>query len=79
MILPSLTLQACYRFHIGTLDIKDLIKENKEEATTEIEPIFLHKSKWKKGRLESISIISHDSRVYRFALEKDDQLLGLVS
>jgi nitrate reductase (NAD(P)H) len=63
------------QFHIGTLDLKEILHENKEEVT--IDPIFLSKTKWKKATLESIQVVSHDSRVYRFALQAPDQHLGL--
>ncbi|KAJ9115229.1 hypothetical protein QFC20_001096 [Naganishia adeliensis] len=63
------------QFHIGTLDLKEILHENKEEVT--IDPIFLSKTKWKKATLESLQVVSHDSRVYRFALQAPDQHLGL--
>jgi nitrate reductase (NAD(P)H) len=63
------------QFHIGTLDLKAVLHENKEDAT--IDPTFLSKTKWKQATLESIKVVSHDSRVYRFALQTPDQLLGL--
>lgn len=37
----------------------------------------LHRKKWKASKLVSIENVSHDSRVYRFALESPEQPLGL--
>jgi hypothetical protein len=68
---------AILSFHIGTLE-KTTIANAANEAVAEIEPIFLNKTKWKKGRLVDVKVVSHDSRVFKFALEKPDQVLGLV-
>lgn len=38
---------------------------------------FLHKTKWKSAQLESIELVNHDSRIYRFSLDHLDQPLGL--
>lgn len=39
--------------------------------------MFLNPKQWKSTRLASIVKISHDSRLFRFALDRDDQPLGL--
>ncbi|KAG7529194.1 hypothetical protein FFLO_05748 [Filobasidium floriforme] len=64
-------------YHIGTLDARGLIEAVSEPQETQIEPIFLNKTKWKKAPLVSVKTVSHDSRVYRFALQDKDQTLGL--
>jgi nitrate reductase (NAD(P)H) len=61
------------------LDARGLIDAVSEPQETQIEPIFLNKTKWKKAPLVSVKTVSHDSRVYRFALQDKDQTLGLVS
>lgn len=38
---------------------------------------FLHKTKWKSAQLESIELVNHDSRIYRFSLDHLEQPLGL--
>jgi nitrate reductase (NAD(P)H) len=63
-------------FHIGTLE-KKAVSNVTVNAAAEIEPIFLNKTKWKKGKLVDVEVVSHDSRVFRFALEKPEQALGL--
>ncbi|KAG2156759.1 uncharacterized protein EDB93DRAFT_866595 [Suillus bovinus] len=60
--------------HIGTL-VTSLTKE--EPITTQSDEIFLERSRWKEVKLCTIKQINHDSYLYRFALPKRDQLLGL--
>lgn len=60
--------------HIGTLEGAGGKEEVKEEP---IDPTFLHKTKWRPVRLATISHISHDTRIFRFALQSPDQDLGL--
>ncbi len=67
-----------YSFHIGTLEKQDVAPAEAAPESSVIEDTFLHKTKWKKGKLESVEVVSHDSRLYHFALEKEDQMLGLV-
>lgn len=65
-------------YHIGTLEkTADLSPKTDDDALKVIDPVFLQKTKWKKTRLLSITQVSPDSKVFRFALEKDDQPLGL--
>jgi nitrate reductase (NAD(P)H) len=47
------------------------------ESTVKIDPTFLSKTSWKAAELVSIDRVNHDSRVYKFALERVDQDLGL--
>lgn len=49
------------------------------KAVTAPAATFLSKTEWKTTVLVSTRVASHNSRYYRFALERDDQLLGLVS
>jgi nitrate reductase (NAD(P)H) len=60
--------------HIGTL-VTSLTKDTSN--TTQSDGAFLERSRWKSVRLCNIKQISHDSYLYRFALPKEDQLLGL--
>ncbi|KAG2156769.1 uncharacterized protein EDB93DRAFT_1307360 [Suillus bovinus] len=60
--------------HIGTL-VTSLTKE--EPITTQSDETFLERSRWKEVKLCTIKQINHDSYLYRFALPKRDQLLGL--
>ncbi|GAA5999899.1 hypothetical protein JCM10207_005962 [Rhodosporidiobolus poonsookiae] len=62
-------------FHIGTLVEEGAVSA--EPETSEPDAIFLHKKKWKACKLVSIDLVNHDSRLYRFALEHEDQPLGL--
>jgi len=67
-------------FHIGTLIIPTaslLPVDSTTEAKT-IEPIFLNKKKWKKVKLIGMDKISHDTIIFKFALEAPEQRLGLV-
>jgi hypothetical protein len=64
-------------FHIGTLIASSSTASASESSEKTIDPIFLSKKSWKKVELVSIDQVSHDSSVYRFKLEKEDQALGL--
>lgn len=70
-------METRFRYHIGTLEAKEG-GAKKEEVEEAIEPVFLNKTKWKKAKLVEIENLSHDSRLYRFALQSETQLLGLV-
>jgi nitrate reductase (NAD(P)H) len=65
-------------YHIGTLIQPASSGAAADAGPRTIDPVFLQKTRWKKTTLVSIEPVSHDSRVFRFALEKDDQPLGLV-
>lgn len=65
-----------YDKHIGRLEG---ISQSVVEATETIEQTFLSKTKWKSAKLIAISEISHDTRVYRFALQAPEQHLGLLT
>lgn len=65
-------------FHIGTL----VPSAPAAPAPLPSEPAlpdatFLDKRRWKMARLVSIHRVNHDSRLYRFALDHDEQPLGL--
>lgn len=62
-------------FHIGTL--VGQVAPKPDDAEDDSFRPFLHPSKWKKVQLTSIQPLSRDSNVYRFALEREDQELGL--
>ncbi|CAE6437488.1 unnamed protein product [Rhizoctonia solani] len=63
-------------YHIGTLakgegDIQD------DSPADDISPTFLHKTKWKSVKLQTIVPISPDTSIFRFSLQVPDQPLGL--
>lgn len=66
-------------FHIGTLVGGEETPVNTAESVAPAtpDPVFLSKTKWKPAKLVSIDRINHDSRIYRFALEHEEQQLGL--
>ncbi|THH09687.1 hypothetical protein EW146_g8611 [Bondarzewia mesenterica] len=61
-------------FHIGTLEGGTGAKSGE---TVVVEPTFLCKTKWKPAKLVTISHISHDTRIFRFALQSPEQDLDL--
>lgn len=63
-------------FHIGTLVAGEETPVDTAESGAP-DPVFLSKTKWKPAKLVSIERVNHDSRIYRFALEHEDQPLGL--
>ncbi|KAE8270754.1 hypothetical protein A4X09_0g1573 [Tilletia walkeri] len=67
------------KFHIGKLEEGGDIDTAAEEAAANDpeSPSFLHPKFWKKSLLVSKTIISHDSRILRFKLSRDDQDVGL--
>ncbi|RDB30807.1 Nitrate reductase [NADPH] [Hypsizygus marmoreus] len=74
MAIHSITAQAqLAQFHIGRLNAS----VPKPEIVSSPDDAFLSKTQWKKVVLVSTSVVTHNSRFYRFALERDDQLLGL--
>jgi nitrate reductase (NAD(P)H) len=62
-------------FHIGTLIGAPLPKMN--EVEDDGSGPFLNQTKWKTVRLVDVKSVSRDSKVYRFALQRPDQDLGL--
>jgi nitrate reductase (NAD(P)H) len=62
-------------FHIGTL-VGVPIPKMDEVADGESRP-FLNRAKWKKVQLVDVKAVSRDSKVYRFALQRPGQELGL--
>lgn len=63
-------------FHVGKLAAGGLASS--ESAPQQAEGgDFLNPKQWKKAKLHSRIDISHDSRIFRFALESQDQVLGL--
>lgn len=68
-------------YHLGRLEES---KDSIPSALELIQPVaedptlpFLEPKKWKRTSLVSKRIISHDTRMFRFALPHKDQLLGL--
>ncbi|GAA98798.1 uncharacterized protein L969DRAFT_76523 [Mixia osmundae IAM 14324] len=65
-------------FHIGVIeDDGQSAVAKAEDDQDEQAPIFLHKSKWKRVKLEAVTDVSYDSKLYRFRLHREDQDLGL--
>ncbi|KIM31985.1 hypothetical protein M408DRAFT_64449 [Serendipita vermifera MAFF 305830] len=67
------------KYHIGTLVNSSTNPTEPTETDSVVDPDspFLHKSTWKDVILTSITDISSDSRIYRFALDQPDRPLGL--
>ncbi|KAF8332411.1 uncharacterized protein EI90DRAFT_3280670 [Cantharellus anzutake] len=71
------------KFHIGRLQANEA--ESQGDDTTDAPPdddpsasvVFLDRRKWKAARLVGVTGVSHDSFIYRFALESPEQPLGL--
>ncbi|EGG10841.1 uncharacterized protein MELLADRAFT_33600 [Melampsora larici-populina 98AG31] len=66
-------------FHIGTIanTAGDSEKSEKTNETTTISEVFLDKKKWKRSKLTKVIKISQDTSHFTFALESEDQSLGL--
>jgi len=66
-------------YHLGKLEEGGGIDMEAEAAAANDPnaPNFLHPKFWKKSLLVSKTIISHDSRILRFKLSRDDQEVGL--
>jgi nitrate reductase (NAD(P)H) len=61
-------------FHIGTL-VGSL--ETKEEVNEDASRPFLDEKRWKKATLVSTKDVSSDTKMFRFALQRNDQEFGL--
>ncbi|CEL51483.1 nitrate reductase NiaD [Rhizoctonia solani AG-1 IB] len=64
-------------FHIGTLVAGEGDLQNDDLVDEEDSPTFLHKTKWKPVKLQTITPISPDTSIFRFALQTPEQSLGL--
>ncbi|KAF9219482.1 hypothetical protein BS17DRAFT_740579 [Gyrodon lividus] len=62
-------------FHIGTLG--DTMTKESNRVDEEPGEVFLSRTRWKDVPLCTITVANHDSYLYRFALPKEDQPLGL--
>jgi nitrate reductase (NAD(P)H) len=62
-------------FHIGTLVGAPMRKA--DEVEDDGSGPFLNQTKWKEVVLVDVNAVSSDSKVYRFALQRPDQALGL--
>lgn len=67
------------QFHIGKLETSGVKPTTPDEVEKPYDPSkpFLDPKKWKASQLIHKKIISHDSRIFRFALQHEDQILGL--
>ncbi|KAH9810450.1 hypothetical protein DFH28DRAFT_986049 [Melampsora americana] len=66
-------------FHIGTIANTDgdLKKSGATNEPSTISEVFLDKKKWKRSKLIKMIKISEDTSHFTFALESEDQSLGL--
>ncbi|KAH7335973.1 nitrate reductase [Rhizoctonia solani] len=64
-------------YHIGTLLKGEGDLQDNFSAEDSISPTFLHKTKWKPVKLQTIVPISPDTSIFRFTLQAPDQPLGL--
>ncbi|CAA7263902.1 unnamed protein product [Cyclocybe aegerita] len=67
-------------FHIGTLvSSPSSPPSTSEKETDDLGPggTFLHAKKWKKIELIKLGVVSHNAKIFRFALDHDEQALGL--
>ncbi|PWZ01233.1 putative nitrate reductase [Testicularia cyperi] len=69
-------------YHLGRLGPSDaataaLISGADTNDVMDLSQPFLHPKKWRSTRLVSKQIISHDTRIFRFALGDENQELGL--
>ncbi|KAG8850282.1 hypothetical protein FRC20_002092 [Serendipita sp. 405] len=66
------------KYHIGTLvESNSTRTASADDSVDDSSAPFLHKSTWKDVTLLSVSEISPDSKIFRFALDKTDRALGL--
>jgi nitrate reductase (NAD(P)H) len=65
------------QFHIGKLEDGSAPIKEEDKETKELTPTLLHPKEWKKISLVKKEIISHDSRIFHFALEHPEQTTGL--
>lgn len=63
-------------YHIGTL-VGSLVEERNETQGVETNECFLHPKRWKSVPLINVKDVSKDSKIFRFALEESNQVLGL--
>ncbi|CAE6358002.1 unnamed protein product [Rhizoctonia solani] len=64
-------------FHIGTLVKGEGDLQSDDPAEDEDSSTFLHKTKWKPVKLQTITPISPDTSIFRFTLQTPEQHLGL--
>lgn len=63
-------------FHVGKLE-EGALPLVKEEVSSGPSENFLEPKKWKHSKLVKKTDISHDSKIFRFALETETQNLGM--
>ncbi|UZJ56568.1 hypothetical protein CBS101457_005888 [Exobasidium rhododendri] len=78
MAIHSMDAKAMLReYHVGALAEGAAKVEEEEEEVDDGKSSFLHAKKWKKSMLIGKKAISHDSRIFRFKLSREDQEVGL--
>lgn len=65
------------QFHIGTLSVTASSGQAKQSQEQEVAGPFLNQKKWKKVKLVQIDQLSPDTKLFKFALDRPDQELGL--
>ncbi|KAJ3338284.1 hypothetical protein HDU91_001268, partial [Kappamyces sp. JEL0680] len=63
-------------YHIGIL--MHSLHESRDNAAKELSPTFLSELVWKKATLVKKTAISPDTTIFRYQLEHEEQLFGLV-
>lgn len=64
------------QYHIGSLVDHHFNSKMTEEIESE-DKYFLHPKKWKSISLVSVQSVSKDTKLFRFALDHSDKVLGL--
>lgn len=64
-------------FHVGKLADGVVIAEEQERYRDDADAPFLHAKQWKRSKLVAKTAISHDSYIFRFALDRQDRQVGL--
>lgn len=67
-------------YHVGTIDksaLEALRNESAQQPDQKIGDVFLQSKYWMKAELCKKRTVSHDSRIFTFALEHPEQRLGL--
>ena len=64
-------------YHIGTLSGGNIANPAEPATKSDDDGHFLHAKRWKPTSLVEVQNVSRDSRIFRFLLDRPDQLLGL--
>ena len=64
-------------YHIGTLSGGTIANTTEPATKNDDGGHFLHAKRWKPTSLVKVQDVSRDSKIFRFALDRPDQSLGL--